>query len=153
MGARTSHAASGTELRSPFHLARAHIDCAKNRKEVAMKKLLNVLCAAGFLACTGGLTIATTHAAADQRLEAGQSADNWQIRRLMEPTEAERAREADGEIVIYDGLTDQQVEEAMTKHFDRIKNMMFVGTLVTDDEGEPFFDPVGGMFAMEDGGC
>lgn len=118
-----------------------------------MKQLLNIVCAGAMLTCMGGLSIATAQGAADQRLENGQTADNWQIRRLMEPTEAERAREADGEVVIYDSLTDQQVEAAMTKHFDRIKNMMFIGTLVTDDEGEPVFDPVGGVFAMEDDGC
>jgi hypothetical protein len=134
-------------------LARARIDFARDRKEVAMKQLLNIICAGAMLACMGGLSIATAQGAADQRLEGGQTADNWQIRRLMEPTAAERVREANGEIVIYEGLTDQQVEAAMTAHFDRIKNMMFVGTLVTDDEGELFFDPVGGMFAMEDDGC
>jgi hypothetical protein len=141
------------EFPFPVLPATAHIDCERDRKEIAMKQLLNIVCAGAFLACVGGLSVATTHAAADQRLEAGQTVDNWQMRRLMEPTDAERAREADGEVVIYDSLTDQQVEAAMTAHFDRIKNMMFVGTLVTDDEGELFFDPVGGMFAMEDDGC
>ena len=38
--------------------------------------------------------------------------NKWQVRRLMEPTSAELARELAGEIVIYDSLTDQEVEAA-----------------------------------------
>jgi mevalonate pyrophosphate decarboxylase len=78
--------------------------------------------------------------------------DNWQLRRLMQPTSAERAREAHGEIVIYDGLTDAQVEAAMSAHPERIRNMMFVGTIVTDQGGQPLMDDAG-MFVLQDDGC
>ena len=79
-------------------------------------------------------------------------ADNWQLRRLMQPTEAELLREAQGEVVIYDGLTDQQIESAMSLHPPRIRSMMFVGTIITDDDGAPQMDDYG-MFILQDDGC
>jgi hypothetical protein len=84
---------------------------------------------------------------------ASTHAGNWQLRRLMEPTEAELVREAKGEVVIYDRLTDKQVDAAMSAHPERIRNMMFLGTIVTDDEGEVLFDPLGRGFVQEDDGC
>lgn len=79
-------------------------------------------------------------------------ADNWQLRRLMQPTESELLREALGEVVIYDGLTDKQVESALSLHPQRIRNMMFVGTILTDDDGAPRMDDHG-MFIQQDDGC
>jgi hypothetical protein len=84
---------------------------------------------------------------------AGTPPGNWQIRRLMEPTAPELAREMAGEVVIYDSLTDTEVEAAMSAHPERIRNMMFLGTIVTDDTGEAFFDPLGRGFIREDDGC
>lgn len=80
------------------------------------------------------------------------TAATWQLRRLMEPTETELQRESRGEVVIYDSLTDKEVEAAMSAHPDRIRNMMFLGTIVTDEQGEAVFDPLGN-FAREDDGC
>jgi hypothetical protein len=79
-------------------------------------------------------------------------ADNWQLRRLMQPSEGELLREARGEVVIYDGLTDNQVESALSLHTRRIRSMMFVGTILTDDEGAPQMDDHG-MFIQQDDGC
>jgi len=79
-------------------------------------------------------------------------ADNWQLRRLMQPTEGELLREVQGEVVIYDGLTDKQIELAMSLHPQRIRSMMFVGTIITDDEGAPQMDEYG-MFVLQDDGC
>ena len=99
--------------------------------------------------------LSDTHVRPDPGVTAAASASssNWQIRRLMEPTPAELAREKAGEVVIYDSLTDQEVEAAMTAHPERILNMMFLGTIVTDDAGEAFFDPLGSGFIREDDGC
>jgi hypothetical protein len=41
----------------------------------------------------------------------------------------------------------------MTAHPERIRNMMFLGTIVTDDTGEAFVDPLGRGFIREDDGC
>lgn len=60
----------------------------------------------------------------------------WLLRRLNEPTELERAHEREGNVYIYDGLTDRQVDQALNLHFDRIEYMMFVGTRRTDPTAE-----------------
>ena len=79
-------------------------------------------------------------------------ADNWQLRRLMQPSEGELLREARGEVVIYDGLTDNQVESALSLHPRRIRSMMFVGTIITGDDGAPQMGDYG-MFVLQDDGC
>ncbi len=55
-----------------------------------------------------------------------QGNDDWQERRLFEPKPAELASEAAGRVVIYDGLTEPQVDKAMDQAFDRIEHMMFI---------------------------
>ena len=76
----------------------------------------------------------------------------WQLRRLHLPTAQELAKEQGGNVYVYDGLTDRQVDEALTTHFDRIQNMMFVGTVKTDSSGQPVHDERGNV-ATESGGC
>jgi hypothetical protein len=46
---------------------------------------------------------------------------------------------------------DSLVNQAMDKQFDRIQNMMFVGTIVTDVQGEPVVDDQGDVIAEDDG--
>ena len=57
--------------------------------------------------------------------------EQWQLRRLNEPTGRELAHEREGNVYIYDGLTDREVDQALSAHFDRIEFMMFVGTQKT----------------------
>ena len=59
------------------------------------------------------------------------SLEQWQLRRLNEPSERERAHEREGHVYIYDGLTDREVDQALSAHFKRIEYMMFVGTRKT----------------------
>ena len=61
--------------------------------------------------------------------------EQWLLRRLNEPTEHERAHEREGNVYIYDGLTDRDVDQALSRHFERIEYMMFVGTRRTDPTG------------------
>lgn len=117
-----------------------------------MRHLIPPLSILVLLLPVAGLSASHVHADPAVTASAGTSAGNWQMRRLMEPTPSELAREAAGEVVIYDSLTDKEVEAAMSAHPERIRNMMFLGTIVTDEEGEAVFDPVGG-FAREDDGC
>lgn len=85
---------------------------------------------------------------------AARASDRWQIRRLMQPTPAERAREKKGEIFIYENLKDTEVKAALDANFDRIEHMMFVGTVKTDESGEVRKDPGTNMPVVEDnGGC
>jgi hypothetical protein len=76
-----------------------------------------------------------------------------ELRRLFEPTEAERAAEAEGRIYIYDGLTDRDVQRALDEEFGRVDSMMFIRTRKTDDDGEIKRDENTGEVEVEDDGC
>jgi len=103
------------------------------------------------MALVGGAS--ASQAVAEEYASAGSvQLDDWQLRRLLQPTAAELQREGFGEIVIYDGLTDQQVEAALSAYPERMRSMMFVGTIMTDEQGQPLMDPVGG-FVQQDEGC
>ena len=82
---------------------------------------------------------------------AGNEVDTIQLKNLFEPSQSQLRRETKGHIYIYDGLTDRLVNQAMDKQFDRIQNMMFVGTIVTDTQGEPAVDDHGDVIAEDDG--
>ena len=77
----------------------------------------------------------------------------WQQRRLEQPTEAELQWEGAGHVMIYEGMKDREVERAMDHHFNRVEGMMFINTLVTDDDGSPVKDPKTGKFVTEHDGC
>ena len=74
----------------------------------------------------------------------------WQQRRLEQPPEAELQWERDNHVMIYEGM---KVEHAMDNHFNRIQGMMFINTVVTDDDGLPVKDPKTGIVVTENDGC
>jgi len=93
------------------------------------------------------LAVIVTHPAA-------ASADSWQDKLLFSPTPAQlEMEESRDRIMIYEGLKDVQVAEAMDSQFDRIEHMMFTGTVVTDDQGEVLIDEETGNAMVEDDGC
>jgi len=93
------------------------------------------------------LAVIVTHPAA-------ASADSWQEKLLFSPTPAQLTMEESRDrIMIYEGLKDVQVAEAMDSQFDRIEHMMFTGTVVTDDQGEVLIDEETGNAMVEDDGC
>ena len=55
--------------------------------------------------------------------------------------------------MIYEGMTDREVEHALAAHFNRVQSMMFVNTVVTDNKGKPVKDPESGIVETEDDGC
>ncbi len=63
------------------------------------------------------------------------AADDWQLRMLHQPSDAQLALEKKGRVFIYDGLSDVQVEQAVDQQFERMGSMMFVRTVVTDSDG------------------
>lgn len=85
--------------------------------------------------------------------DADTALHNWQVRRLMQPTQRELRDEAAGKIYIYDGLTDREVEQALDGHFERIGSMMFMGTVKTDEAGKVLMDAQTGKPLQESGGC
>ncbi|OGU21878.1 MAG: hypothetical protein A2580_06245 [Hydrogenophilales bacterium RIFOXYD1_FULL_62_11] len=77
------------------------------------------------IALAGSLPASAADTSADANLA------QWQLRRLNAPSVLERLHEREGNVYIYDGLTDREVNQALNTHFDRIEYMMFVGTRKT----------------------
>jgi uncharacterized spore protein YtfJ len=55
--------------------------------------------------------------------------------------------------MIYEGMKDRDVERAMTRHFDRVQGMIFVNTVVTDDDVRTLKDPKTDRVVTENDGC
>ena len=90
---------------------------------------------------------------ADELDDVAMAMQEWQYNRLFNPSPAHRKAEGRGQVFIYDGLTDVTVNQALDHHFDRIQNMMFTRTVITDENGEPEIDPITGNQLVEDDGC
>lgn len=85
--------------------------------------------------------------------EADRNLREWQWRRLTQPTTSQLEQEKNGQVYVYDGLLDRDVEYALDRHFDRIQSMMFMGTVKTDAGGQPKIDPATGRVEQESGAC
>jgi hypothetical protein len=79
------------------------------------------------------------------------NADKWQTNRLFEPTTFQREKETQGQIMIYDGLRDTTVKDALDTNFERIENMMFTRVVVTNQVGQPERDEEGNVITEDDG--
>jgi hypothetical protein len=82
-----------------------------------------------------GILTAPAAIANDKTAYVGSS--EWQQRRLFEPTPNELQQEAAGRILIYDGLTETDLDRALDGEFQRIESMMFIRTKKKTPEGEP----------------
>ena len=77
----------------------------------------------------------------------------WQLNRIFHPTAKQLQREHQGNIFIYDGLTDRNIEQAMKRQFDRVDSMMFINVIKTDKRGDVVKDPETGAPVTEEDGC
>lgn len=84
---------------------------------ISKKELINVVRLVVFIS----LCIALSSEAL-----ATQKVDDWQKQRLLHPTPAQRAYEQQGRVFIYDGLSEQEIKQAMDQNFERIQAMMFI---------------------------
>lgn len=82
-----------------------------------------------------------------------EAEDAWQERMLFHPPASQLEREKRGTIVIYDGLLDTRIAQAMDTQFERIQSMMFVRTIATDADGEILRDEETDTVVVEDDGC
>jgi len=85
--------------------------------------------------------------------EEADSMRAWKLGLLFNPGEQQLRLEGKGRVVIYDNLKSSDIERALEEQFDRIENMMFVSTLITDDEGNYMRDRETGGIVIEDDGC
>jgi hypothetical protein len=66
-----------------------------------------------------GAVLAASVASADWQ-------QDFQHNALFDPSDAQLQAESYGRIMIYDGLDDEVVEQALDQQFGRIENMMFI---------------------------
>ena len=78
---------------------------------------------------------------------------SWQLSLLFNPGDHQHEMERSGRVFIYDGLRDTVIEQALDEQYDRIEGMMFVNTVVTDEDGVPLTDPETGELVVENDGC
>jgi hypothetical protein len=72
------------------------------------------------------------------------SADSYLHKMLFSPSDSLLKAEAEGYIMIYDGLESETVDKVMNEQFDRIDSMMFVRIQHLQDNGD---------YLVEDDGC
>ena len=65
-----------------------------------------------------------------------QAYDKYQYEVLLNPSADILHAESRGRIMIYDGLENDVVEQAMSEQFDRIESMMFVRTRYVQPDGD-----------------
>ena len=104
----------------------------------------------GMLAATALMCAVPVGAA---EASAQTSLEQWQLRRLNEPDERERTHEREGHVYIYDGLTDREVDQALSTQFDRIEYMMFTGTRKIGSADAVNANANGGSVETESPGC
>jgi hypothetical protein len=95
----------------------------------------------------GGLTLVMS---SPQAAYSEAAYERWQQQRLLHPGETQLEQERQGKIFIYDGLSDKEVDRVLDKQFNRMQFMMFIRTIITDDQGEPKHDESGKVLAEDD---
>ena len=83
------------------------------------------------------LTVAASLLATETGVAAPQ---DWQERRLLDPTPQQRVAELGGQVMIYDGLHERAVNRALDSQFGRIQNMMFIRVKHTEPDGEEWVE-------------
>ena len=77
----------------------------------------------------------------------------WQMELLFNPVESQLTLENKGRVFIYDSLKSSDIDRALEEQFDRIEHMMFVKTVITDEQGMPVRDETSNEILVEDDGC
>jgi len=89
--------------------------------------------------------------AQDMQLALASSIHNYQLKRLMQPSDRQIKHEEKERVIIYVGMKDIDIEKAMDEQFDRIEKFVFAATIVTDQNGKPLYK--NGQIVTEDNDC
>jgi hypothetical protein len=106
-----------------------------------------------FRAAAFGVLVAAQTTPVMAQQDPNQALHAWLLMRLMQPSPQELEQEQKGNVYIYDGLSEREVDSALDQNFGRIQAMMFVGTLKSDSSGQPLRDAATGKVIEESGGC
>jgi len=79
--------------------------------------------------------------------------NNWQMKKIYQPGKRFLERENRGFVNIYDGFSENQVDQIMDEKFERIDHMMFTRVKKTDIHGDILIDPISGHEIVTDDGC
>lgn len=74
----------------------------------------------------------------------------FQLEQLLDPTNEQLYMENDGQVFIYDGLKDSDIQLALDNQQHRMHSMMFVNVVWTDESGQPIVDPFTGEIVTDD---
>ncbi|MGD8309695.1 MAG: hypothetical protein PVG98_09645, partial [Chromatiales bacterium] len=64
-----------------------------------------------------------------------RAVQEWQRERIFSPSASVIRQESGGQVFIFEGMLESDIDKAMETEFDRIDNMMFIRTIPTDDNG------------------
>jgi hypothetical protein len=81
------------------------------------------------------------------------NSEDWQRKVLFNPTAGQIEREKHGHVFIYEGLTEADIERALESQFNRVESMMFIRTVVANDQGMPELSAETKEVYYEDDGC
>lgn len=112
--------------------------------------LLGKLAQSRYAYVAGFLLTVSVHSASSEELAA---VEIWQNNTLFNPSKSVLEREHSGSVMIYDGITDREIERAMEEQFNRVQAMMFVNVVKTDEAGEVLTDPMTNQPLDSDDGC
>ena len=74
----------------------------------------------------------------------------FQLDQLLNPSDEQLQMESEGQVFIYDGLKDSDIQVALDTQQDRMQTMMFVNVIWTDEAGQPVVDPFTGQIVSDD---
>jgi hypothetical protein len=74
----------------------------------------------------------------------------FQLEQLIDPSEEQLIMESEGQVFIYDGLKDSDIQLALDTQQHRMQSMMFVNVIWTDKDGQPVVDPYTGQIVTDD---
>jgi len=74
----------------------------------------------------------------------------FQLDQLLDPSAEQLLMEREGQVFVYHGLKDSDIQLALDVQQHRMHSMMFVNVVWTDESGQPIIDPYTGQIVTDD---